>query len=330
MKKTLIALAAVAATSAAFAQSSVTLFGRLDASLGNVTSEINGVKQYPATKTGIESSNMSTQFWGLRGTEDLGGGLKAEFMLQSNFNIDDGALDANGMFAREAWVGLAGGFGTVRLGRQYSAYDVFSGAVNHTFNTNINVTGDVFGNGVAAYDTRVSNSITYFMPTMSGFNASVAYGFGEDKTATTSATSHTSLQVHYAQGPILVGAAMQRKTLAGNVDRDHNIFGGSYDFGVAKLTGAYQTSEQGATKDKEYQFGVSAPVGPVVLSFGYADGESKTAGVKRNSDGYALLGTYNLSKRTTVYAGYESTDLQTTTTSKTERTNLAFGVRHTF
>jgi predicted porin len=329
MKKTLIALAAVAATGAAFAQSSVTLFGRLDASVASVNVETNGVKQYPATKNGIDSSNMNTQFWGLRGTEDLGGGLKANFMLQSNFQIDTGAASAN-FFDREAWVGLSGGFGAVRLGRQYSAYDVFYGAVNHTFNSNINVTGDVFGNGVAAYDTRVSNSIVYFMPTISGFNASIAYGFGEDKTATTSATSHTSLQVHYAKGPILVGAAVQRKTLAGNIDRDHNIFGGSYDLGVAKLTGSYQTSKQASTKDKEYQVGVSAPVGPVTLAFGYADSESKTGATTLNSDGYALLGTYNLSKRTTVYVGYESTDLQTNRTTKTERTNLAFGVRHTF
>lgn len=335
MKKTLIALAAVSAVTAVSAQN-VTLYGRLDASAVSQSSKIDGVKQYPATKTGIESSQLSTQFWGMRGSEDLGGGLKAEFLMQSNFNIDNGAVDTSGMFAREAWVGLSGGFGTVKLGRNYTAFHNLASATNHTFDTNINVTSAVFGNGLASYTLRIDNSVHYTTPTVSGLSAAISYGFGENKLNTADATNNTAYHVRYVNGPLQVGVAQQtvesRATGAtvNSQDLKHNLIGGSYNFGVAALTGSYQTSKQGNTKDKGYQVGVSVPMGKLTLAAGYADSENKAGATKLDSNGYALLATYDLSKRTTAYAGYENTKVKTTTTSTTKTTNMAVGVRHTF
>ena len=341
MKKSLIALAVLAASGAAMAQSSVELYGRLDASFVNLSTKVNGVKSYTvgaagaATKTGIESSQLNTQFWGLRGTEDLGGGLKAIFKVESNFNIDNGAVDATGMFAREANVGLMGSFGTVKLGRNYTAYDSLAGATNHTWNSNINVFGTVAGTGLAQYGNRVSNSVIYDSPNFSGFSGSISYGFGEDKTAAASASDNLSLQVRYADGPLLVGVAYQNQNqaVAAKPDLKHTLVGASYDFGVAKLNGSYQTAKEGATKDKDYQIGVSMPFGAFAVAVGYAKSKSETAGVKLDGSGYALVGTYNLSKRTTAYVGYENTKVESLpggVATTTKVSNLAVGVRHTF
>lgn len=330
MKKTLIAMAAVVAAGTAAAQSSVTLYGRLDASLVSTTTKnYAGVKQYPDTKTGIESSQLSTQFWGLQGTEDLGGGLKAIFKLESNFNIDDGSQDSTGMFAREANVGLTGSFGTVKLGRNYHAYDTFFGAVNHTGNTNINVSRDVAAVGLPHYAVRASNAVRYESPDMSGFRAAVTYGFGENKTATQSAANQWSLAAWYGLGPLTVGYAHQTQERQGSPNLKHDVIGAAYDFGPAKLVGSYQQAKENTTKDKDWQLGVNVPVGAFAFYVGYADSESKAGGTKLNADGWALLGTYALSQRTTAYAGYEKYKRDATTTG-TKYTNLAIGLRHTF
>jgi predicted porin len=272
---------------------------------------------------------MNTQFWGLRGSEDLGNGLKAIFKLESNFNIDNGASQAN-LFEREANVGLSGGFGTVLLGRNYTAYDDLFGATAHTLNSNINVSSAVNATGNAQYANRINNSIRYSSPVMGGVSGSVSYGFGENKTASASATRNVGAQVRYAAGPVLVGLGYQEQTSqTANDDLEFTLVGASYDLGMAKLTGSYQTSEKGSTKDKEYQIGVVVPMGAVTVSAGMANSESKTGAAKLKGDGYALLASYALSKRTAAYVGYESTEVNTSST-KTEVTNMAVGIRHTF
>jgi predicted porin len=112
MKKTLIALAAVAATGAAFAQSSVTLYGVADASLAKVTGK-------SAYLSSAGTMNNGTSRWGVRGTEDLGGGLKAGFNFEQGLSLNDGSLSKAGAgeFGRAAWMNLSGGFGELRLGR---------------------------------------------------------------------------------------------------------------------------------------------------------------------------------------------------------------------
>ena len=125
MKKTLIALAAVAATSAAFAQSSVTMFGIVD--LG-ITSIDEGNERI----TSVSNEGQASNRLGFRGVEDLGGGMKASFWLEGGFAADDGTATGGFQFNRRATLGLSGGFGEIRLGRDYtptfynhSAYTVF-------------------------------------------------------------------------------------------------------------------------------------------------------------------------------------------------------------
>jgi predicted porin len=346
MKKSLIALAVLAASGAAMAQSSVTLYGRLDASFGTSRTETTGAA--PAaelTQTKIDQSNLNTTFWGLKGTEDLGGGLTANFKLESGFALDTG-VGNTGIFERTATVGFAGGFGAVNLGRQYTAYDALRGATNNVWDSNMSTTGTVWKTGMADYTNRISNSVRYDSPTFSGVSGAVAIGLGEDKTATVDASQSLSLHIKYAAGPLLVGYGYQEEkaqTFAaaippaaavanGTVTNKYNLLGASYDFGVAKLTGSYNQAKNGTLEDKEYQVGVSVPFGKTTVAAGYAHSNSTGAALELNGKGFTLVGTYDLSKRTSLYAGYKATEVEKGAAAITtdKASTLALGVRHTF
>jgi predicted porin len=136
-------------------------------------------------------------------------------------------------------------------------------------------------------------------------------------------------------GPLLAGYAYQEeKQLAvANVQDKikYNLIGASYDLGVAKLNGSYNTAKNTLVKDKEYQFGVSVPFGAAAVAAGYSNSDSKAFGNDNKGSGYSLVGTYDLSKRTTLYAGYMQVKTQATNGSiETKTTNVATGVRHTF
>ena len=346
MKKSLIALAVLAASGAAMAQSSVTLYGIADAWVGSTETQVNGVGQ---RQTAVNTSGVNGSRWGLKGSEDLGGGMSAIFQLESGFSLDTGASAQNGtLFSRQAFVGLQSGFGTVSLGRQYSAYDNLQGATNHNYDAfTFSARGPVSANGIKDYTSRIDNSIAYTSPSFGGFSGAVVYGFGENKNApaTTTpafagnvngdATDNASVHIKYANGPILVGYAYQQEKLAavaGAQDKNkYNLVGGSYDFGVAKLTASYNTVKNNTLKDKEGQIGVSVPFGAAAISAGYA--RSKTEGItgERTGKGYSILGTYALSKRTGLYAGAQNTKAHIlNAAAETEITTYGLGVRHSF
>lgn len=295
MKKSLIALAVMAASGAAMAQSSVTLFGVVD----EAVSYVNGKQNW----NGINSGGNATSRIGFRGVEDLGGGLKANFWLEAGLNADDGSgksggATGNGLeFKRRSTVGLEGAFGEVRLGRDLteaykatSRYDVFGNvgfgqsrlwADNVVGNvTVINpVTGVAVKTGEGAQTTtqRVSNMITYVSPNFSGFKAAVNYGFGEANDATGTYSNRASRYIGggltYDNGPLSLGLSAERQNRGSNTSgADVTVWalGGSYDLGVVKLAAAYRNSDAkfqnvGASDDKTklngYYLGVSAPVG---------------------------------------------------------------------
>ena len=380
MKKTLIALAALAATAGvAHAQSSVTLYGVADAYVGVNRTETTGAAPVGKVSQGVvNGSGLSSSRWGLRGSEDLGGGLAAVFTLESGFDISTGANANNGgstaanagsvLFGRTATVGLKGGFGETRLGRQYTAYDSLRGVTNNTYDSNtFATTGAIWGVGIQDYSNRINNAISYASPVFGGFSGSVVYGFGEDKAVATttagvttpahSASNSVSAQVRYANGPFLIGYAFQRERsvinssifsnangpalapigavgAAGTNDtRKYHLVAGSWDFGVAKLVGSYNQAKNNTLKDKEYQVGVSVPFGAASIAAGYTHGKSETqaGGASTDATGYSLLGTYDLSKRTTLYAGYINLKSENAVgTSEAKRSLFASGVRHTF
>lgn len=358
MKKSLIALAVLAASGAAMAQSSVTLYGIADAFVGSTKIEVGNTGQ---RQTNVSSSGINGSRWGLKGSEDLGGGMKAIFTLESGFALDTGAsaIGQNGLlFGRQAYVGLQSGFGTVSVGRQYSAYDNLQGATNHnydsyTFNARSGVTDTgngttslgVTSNGIRNYTSRLNNSIAYATPDFGGFSGAVVYGFGENKNTVGNVNGDSadtaSVHVKYANGPILVGYAYQQEKLnaVGNVQdkNKYNLVGGSYDFGVAKLTASYNTVKNNVLKDKEGQIGVSVPFGAAAISAGYARSKSEGLGVERTGKGYSVLATYALSKRTGLYLGAQNTKayiptaaLALNAVAETQITTYGLGVRHSF
>ncbi len=333
MKKNLIALAVLAAAGAASAQSSVTLYGRVDAGL--VSAKAVDAAGVSLTQTKLDSNVLNNSLWGFKGTEDLGNGLKANFVLEAGMNMDDGTASTykvNGKdvtgFNRKATVGLSGGFGSVELGRNYTAYDTLRGATNNTADTNMAVTNNVWAVG-GDYANRTDNSIRFDSNTYSGFSGAVAYAFGENKAPGLDSTDTLSLHVKYANGPLLVGYAHQALQAATGADTKYNLVAGSYDFGVAKLSAGYNKGERAGSEDQEYQVGVSAPFGATTVYFGYANGKQENnAGVTlEERSGFNLAATYALSKRTTAYAGYKSYELKN---SKVENTVYGVGVRHVF
>ena len=320
MKKSLIALAALAASGMAMAQSSVTLYGVVDTGL---TYSKGDESVYGLTKTG---GNTNSRL-GFRGVEDLGNGLKATFNLEGGMNVDDGTgyLGAGGpndtgfQFRRTSTVGLAGNFGEVRLGRELTASYM---AVSRY---------DVFGDtGIGAslawkrdYAIRTENAITYYSPVFSGFKVGVNYGFGEQQKA--SDKRYIGIGATYDNGPLSLGLGVDRLNgdTQNNTQWDENQttwhLGGSYNFGVAKLLGFYKETKfketglnagNDSTKFKTFGLGVTAPVGAageVRASYNHYRLSADVTGFSVptfKADQLSLGYVHNLSKRTALYGTY--------------------------
>ncbi len=345
MKKSLIALAVLASSGAAMAQSSVTLFGVVD----QAVTYVNGQDNW----SGLQSGGNSTSRIGFRGVEDLGGGLKAQFWLEAGILADSGSGKSGGAegtgleFKRRSTVSLLGNFGEVRLGRSTTAaYDATSRY-------------DVFGTvGIGqsqqfADVIRVSNMVSYYSPDFSGFKAGVNYGFGE-VAGNNSAKRYLGASLTYDNGPLSLGLGVDRlngnKLLPADEDMTRWSLGGSYNFGVAKLAAAYTNvnfKPQTGLKDKDrgLYIGLSAPVGAAgEAKISYNRYENKFDGSKLKADQIALGYVHNMSKRTAVYGTYaymknknkDGANLGATLgTDATLKSNgsqhgLQVGVRHNF
>lgn len=323
MKKSLIALAVLAASGAAMAQSSVTLFGIVDTNVSYLDGVSNAAGTNTDSKYGIGTSGNATSRLGFRGVEDLGGGLKAGFHLEGEIFGDDG--NASGFnFQRRSTVSLMGGFGEVRLGRDLTAgytktssYDVF-GQTGYGMFLGWSAWGAV---GADANGIRKSNMITYFTPNMSGFSGAIGYGFDEQTTG--SLGRYVGGYVAYDNGPLSLalsydqsdlGQAAAAATLttpavvARKIERDVVTLGASYDFGMAKLNGMYQRlqDDEAGFADKKvnsFAVGVSAPVGAAgVVKLQYALYDQENVGTRDSKAHHISLGyQHNLSKRTAVY-----------------------------
>ncbi|RGE42717.1 porin [Comamonas testosteroni] len=303
MKKSLIALAVLAASGAAMAQSSVTLFGIADTGVSYVDNASGNSSKY-----GVHSSGNATSRLGLRGTEDLGGGLKAGFWLEGELFGDDG--NASGFnFKRESTVRLSGNFGEVRLGRETTPtfraglkYDLF-GATGIGQNMGYS---DWAGTGIADGNTiRKDNMLSYSSPNFNGFSGNISYAFDEKKYGDTKAGRYVGGNVGYDNGPLSVTAAYGELLLGSKDKRNEMSIGASYNFGVAKVVGLaqqvkYKWDGAGSDKYNNYLLGVAAPVGgvgEVKLQYALYDQKANDAKAHQISLGYV----HNLSKRTAVY-----------------------------
>jgi len=287
MKKTLIALAAVAATGAAFAQSSVTLYGVADAALVKTNKAGLGYTndKLQASANGILNNGNSRL--GVRGVEDLGGGLKASFNFEQGINIANGATDAN-TWQRAAFAALSGGFGEVYAGRRLSPSFYGIAAYELTGTANYSALGNQFGFGQS---TRNNAAVGYTTPNFGGLTASIATVLeGNDASTADGLQSKYDMNVIYKGGPISAGFSYNKVKGA---EKNWSL-GAAYNLGVATVAASWQDP---AGDRKGFTIGASAPMGPVTLTFDLA----RDTGSAVKSTDYVLEGKYALSKRTFAY-----------------------------
>jgi predicted porin len=324
MKKTLIAMAALAATGA-FAQN-VTVYGRLDAGYAMTTTTAGGVD---TKNSGVQSHNSVSSMWGLKGSEDLGGGMNAFFILEQDIYPANGNVGVTGAaggvgvssstvststskvatevgFNRTALIGASGGFGTVAFGRDYvPTFKVIAATdVNSLSRISTIQLANPSGN------SSQPNLVFYSTPDISGFKLNVAYG-NQDKTVSTQAETSlkiTNVSATYANGPLYIGVGTgtnedisngagngsftfgtSASPVTGIQKTTGTVLAAAYDFGRAKLTGNMITSKSTLATSEfettENNIGVSVPMGKVTLVGQYGMNKLKVQGAAEDYTG---------------------------------------------
>ena len=319
MKKTLIALAAVAATGAAFAQSSVTLYGVADAALTKST----GSSAKLSSSSGM---NNGTSRWGVRGSEDLGGGLKAGFNYEAGLSLNDGSTGQSGgnYFSRAAWMNLSGGFGELRLGRTLNPSFYAAAAWELTGTANYSAVVGQFGNVLGGI--RNSSQVAYTTPNMGGFSATLGYIMkGNNLVGASAATATTpavagverakvDLNAIYRNGPVAVALGYNK---AQGAEKSVHV-GANYKVGPVAIAGSIVDPAGDA---KGFTIGAGMQAGPVNLVVDVArDTFYKDTDV-------LVEAKYPLSKRTFAYAAFLRNGKGKTAENVN---NLGLGIRHNF
>lgn len=339
----------------ACAQSAVTVYGLLDMAVVQEGGGVNGATTKVTSGVGAGSR------LGFKGSEDLGGGLSAIFLLESGFQGDTGEMGQGGLlFGRQAYVGLQGKFGTVMVGRQYTPEymtvvmgDPFgSGYVGDTKNM-IATTGNSF--------SRMDNTVKYVSPKFSNVIVELAAAAGE-----VSGDSASGRQlggaVEYADGPLWVRLGYHNRNnntaLVKTTENAKNtVLAAVYDFGVVKLHGIYSRNKGlnsavwrnnanpfgyasapvASTDSRDMLVGVTVPFGAHALMASYIRKDDR--GVRNQDASQVAVGyRYSLSKRTELYAAYARIDNKNgasyTVGSAIEAGSgdraSSFGMRHAF
>lgn len=336
MKKSLIALAVMAFAGAASAQSSVTLFGIVDATLSYGSAGGPGGSHV----TKLSNSGYNSSRLGFRGTEDLGGGLAASFWLEAGMNNDDGSGSNTNLnnqttgtstatagtqgltFNRRSTVSLSGNWGELRLGRDYNPsfwnLTVFDPFGTNGVGTSLGLSGAqaaTAGTGANQVIVRTSNAIGYFAPAnLGGFYGQIGYWLGENQSTAANSKDGTGygFRAGYAAGPFNAALGYSRTRyaqLAGNLGGDYRTWnlGGQWDFGMARLMAQFGKDRREAIvaqDGRQWLLGVSVPVGPGEIRASYSSYRLNTNGLAGTprADKLALGYVHNLSKRTALYA----------------------------
>ena len=307
MKKTLIAIAALAATSA-FAQSSVTLYGQFDAGIYNIK-KANGTDSATVYGDGAVFSNIL----GFKGTEDIGGGLKAGFDFQTDVQTNNGGQNQNGLFRRQANGNIEGGFGQVKLGVTTNPIIATNGALMPVGGNSVS-TSTSSAMGYADFYTK--NAVTYTSPAFMGLTAQIQRGMSNN-IESSSQGSVTAYSLAYVNGPLEVRyAAQDRKAAAiGTANsganpssataaataKESSVFGAKYAIGQWSVAAArLKTQIAGSAEITGNQAGV-----------GYTTGAWTLGGSLTKSEGSKMTNMqarYALSKRTNLIGMYNIAD----------------------
>lgn len=291
------------------ASQTVTLYGVVDVYAATIKAGKNRVNELN------DGGNLASRI-GFRGVEDLGGGMKAEFTLESSFFGDTGAAVAAAFWDRQVFVGLSGSAGRLRLGRQYSPHFIaLATADPYGANAVFSPLGMIFARdgqpNLTPFPVRMNNMIGYMSPNMGGFTAEVAYAPGESATASTRSGDGLSMALSYRQGPLFVALSASQmrggSAAAPVADPSTNNFvsiGGSYKFGSLTAYGNWveTSTNAAATNDvRHINLGLKYELSTATtLTAGYTMRD--LANSSRDANVLVLGVDYALSVRTALYA----------------------------
>lgn len=369
MKKSLIALALMGAfSSAAIAQSNVTLYGILDVNYmweEKPTQLTTGGPVTQESVDGINSGHQSGSRWGIRGSESLGGGMSAIFTLEGGYDIDRGTLGQGGrLFGRQAWAGLSSNMGSVVAGR-LATFSSGTGSFDMIGRIDPFLTGfGLASAGNTFYSMnalRADNTIAYVSPTLAGFKAGIGYSFNVSGTESALSDANNSAIIfgaNWSSGPFFAAITYDSVDVANSSeDQKHLQIGGTWDIGPVRLHGGWAAQDgvqavstvtggsgaflglpTGAKFDSDsWLLGVTWNVTStfaVLASYQALDADGQNiAGVRFEPDYniWSLGATYNLSRRTNLYASYASRDADGALIGNSfNATQFAVGVRHLF
>jgi predicted porin len=331
MNKKLLAAAVVSAlTASPAAFSAVTVYGHLDVGIQSMD---NDDPAYAGSELFMGSNYGSGgSFIGFRASEDLGGGLKANAVAELGMNADDGTLDnagavsytptltttgtaaatasASKLFQRQIYAGLAGGFGSINAGRQYSEGFLLQGT--GSYNSTAGAIGTYFLN--TSIPVRVDNFLKYSSPSFGGVTIVAGYGLGEGTTGATEDNKFTELGVKYAAGPIRAGVVLETTT-SGVTDLDTVVAAGQWSFGPATVYLTYSQTENDATPvtvdHSAIALGGKYTIGngDIVLQVGQRKNDATAA--DDDATLMAIAYYHRLSKTTLLYTAYGTVDNDT-------------------
>jgi len=363
MKRSLIALAVLAAAGSASAQSTITLFGVADAAIQYGSGSISNLSR-------LGSGGLSSSILGFKGVEDLGGGMKAGFWLESGMTTDNGAGTAtntnnqttggalagmNGsqgmVFNRRSTVSLGGAWGELRLGHDYTPQYLNQGGFDPFGNIGVGLSQTQASTIGGVTEVRASNSVSYLYGHgfnldplgTTGPNLQATYYMGENNSnvANSDDGNGYGLRVGYNAGPLTAGVATGRtQYLSGDIRITNAAF--SYKFEVAKLIGIVtQEAVTGGATSKGYLIGGTIPVGGAfgnLVRLAYSHAETDAAGNPQTGK-FALGYVYKFSNRTALYAtvaflnnsGPAAQSLNGSTTKAGDSsTGYDLGLKHSF
>ncbi len=343
MKKSLFVLAALTAfAGVASAQSSVTLFGVVDVAARNVKNGTSSIKSL--STDGNASSRL-----GFRGVEDLGGGMRAGFWIEGATSPDTGGTGQT--WQRRSTLSLMGGFGEIRLGRDYTptfwnhtVFDPFgtNGVGSQTNLMTQQGSTSVLSNGATTL-VRANNTIGYFLPAMGGLYGQVQVAAGEGAVG----NKYFGVRLGYAAGPVNVAVALGNTEVNATRDQKALNIGGSFNAGFMTVMAQYHVytidNSTGADpKQKNALLGVLVPVGAgtIKASYGKVGGGAKSNAATQVAAGYV----HDLSKLKALYTHFSkisndtgarfaasgSGPTFTGSSTKPGSTAYEFGVRHSF
>jgi len=329
MKKTLVAIAALAAVTGAMAQ--VTISGIVDQSVTRIITKDSSAST-TATTTSIGSQYTGADL-NIGGSEDLGNGLTARFNVGMFLDADESFRTAAGYAANyQSFVGIAGGFGDIQIGQFFSvmhsvnaSYDAAGySQVNTSHQVTQGASGAVGGN----LGQLVANHVQYTLPKLvDGLTVKVSKAYGEAAFG-----DQTQIGAMYSAGGFGAGYAQSRESTSATTTTAKSSYGLSYDFGVAKVVYSAQARKlsTAATGDTGTQYGVIVPFGALSIGVSMTSYKMPSLAVNTGGSGYNVLAKYDLSKRTALIAQTGRDTIDTGTNKGDTSAQTSFGLWHSF